>query len=358
LEDSDIEGRTPLFYAVEEKKGELVQFALEHGANVNHQAHDGQTPLHAAAEVGSIPSLERLVEGGADVDAVDGEGRTPLHLAAIRGSRAHAAVLLEHDANVNATDEHGENVFHMLGGEDLKHDMRFYLRHGGDLHHADSAGNTPYLAAARRANLILIHRYFVRKADIAVKNEAGESALDLLQAQIRIPKPDRTWPPKIAARQKLLREAKNLINDQIGGVLESAAASGDLEMLAHVLGTYPDHLQKVTKERPSPLWAASTNGQLEAVKFLVDLGAHKPYRIKFGLMMNDVDRFHILHEAARLGHLEVLQYYIDELGIAWKEKDANGKTLREVSKDPAVLAYLDTLSTRKADDRLVAAEAS
>lgn len=73
-------GATPLHLAVLCDQGEVAQFLIRKGANLNAKVRDehGGTPLHWAAALGRIEMARRLIEAGADVNAKDNHGFTPL----------------------------------------------------------------------------------------------------------------------------------------------------------------------------------------------------------------------------------------------------------------------------------------
>ncbi len=52
---------------------------LEHGAVVNGRGHYGKTPLHFAVENGRTEVLRLLLDHGADANARDESDRTPSH---------------------------------------------------------------------------------------------------------------------------------------------------------------------------------------------------------------------------------------------------------------------------------------
>jgi len=83
LEEHDLEsetdgcGRTPLHYAIANRRHGAVNFFLEKYSNIEHRNHSGHTPLHIALLRGDLICLYLLVEAGAYVDVEMG-GITPL----------------------------------------------------------------------------------------------------------------------------------------------------------------------------------------------------------------------------------------------------------------------------------------
>lgn len=80
VDAQDIEGRTPLFYAVRHSKAPLsiVQKLVQSGANVHLCDNEGANLLHAAWEANIINYLANL---GISLVETDSSGHTPLHNA-------------------------------------------------------------------------------------------------------------------------------------------------------------------------------------------------------------------------------------------------------------------------------------
>ncbi len=77
----DLANYTPLFNAVEQEHIPIVQYLLEHGADIHAQAVTGNTPLHRAI-IRDNPQLVRLLlEYGADPWIEDMFGATALDKA-------------------------------------------------------------------------------------------------------------------------------------------------------------------------------------------------------------------------------------------------------------------------------------
>lgn len=94
--------RSPLHYAAEHGRRNIVLLLLHHGANVNLADWQKYTPLHYAISRGHRACVKVLLEAGADVNAKTLGYFSPLHLAAKRGRDDTTSMLLDFGAKVNA----------------------------------------------------------------------------------------------------------------------------------------------------------------------------------------------------------------------------------------------------------------
>jgi ankyrin repeat protein len=110
-----LQGWTPLHQTVytgtgvpeisSDRTAEYIQLLLSNGASINEltASASAETPLHLAATspVPRASLVEYLVQHGADVNTPSGEGKTPLHLAAERGREPLFRILLDAGADLS-----------------------------------------------------------------------------------------------------------------------------------------------------------------------------------------------------------------------------------------------------------------
>ena len=100
---------TPLHFAAQKGKLEMVESLLTHGADVNARNSDGMTPLHLAARDDRRLVFENLIKNGANLKETTNDGWTCLHYASLYGKS---------NTNRNANDLKATDLIHSI---DLLH---------------------------------------------------------------------------------------------------------------------------------------------------------------------------------------------------------------------------------------------
>ncbi len=83
VDSPTLRGETPLHYAADSGRLQIVNMLLQAGANAYLRDSRGYAANHHAASNGHMMVLDLLHTCGLSVDTVDNEGRTPLLLAVI-----------------------------------------------------------------------------------------------------------------------------------------------------------------------------------------------------------------------------------------------------------------------------------
>ena len=105
----DIQGNSPLYYAVQHGQTGAVKLLLEKGANEDIEIGLGVTPLHDACFSGDKETAKLLLKHGADVE---GKIRKNLHVACSQGNLEVVKLLVESGADVELFDESGSTPLH------------------------------------------------------------------------------------------------------------------------------------------------------------------------------------------------------------------------------------------------------
>ena len=145
LNISDLQGRTPIFYAIEQNKLDAVRALVILGADINAQDFNGETPLILAlkkknidcanlllkqkninvnlkdnagntaamyaSKLAAIAPAQKLVAAGADLNLQDTDGNTPLMNAIIAKQDRTALLFVQNNASLTAINKNGDNAF-------------------------------------------------------------------------------------------------------------------------------------------------------------------------------------------------------------------------------------------------------
>ncbi|XP_076154616.1 poly [ADP-ribose] polymerase tankyrase-2-like isoform X2 [Alosa pseudoharengus] len=133
----DVEGRqsTPLHFAAGYNRVGVVEYLLQHGADVHAKDKGGLVPLHNACSYGHYEVAELLVIHGAVVNVADLWKFTPLHEAAAKGKYEICKLLLQHGADPTKKNRDGNTALDLVKDGDM--DIQDLLR--GDAALLDAA---------------------------------------------------------------------------------------------------------------------------------------------------------------------------------------------------------------------------
>jgi uncharacterized protein len=193
----NVDGSTPLQWAV--YNGDVVEARrlLKAGADATLANNYGATPMSLAAEVANTDMLKLLLEVGANVDSPNPEGQTALMAVARTGNVEAAQLLLSHGATVDAKEKWGGQTALMWASARRHPEMmqlliskgadvnassvsRDYQRHvtaEGRPKNLDSGGLTPLLYAARENCIACVNVLVKSRADIDLPDPDGVSPL-------------------------------------------------------------------------------------------------------------------------------------------------------------------------------------
>ena len=132
---AEVDGTTPLHWAVEYDALPIVEVLLEYGADVTATNRYGVTPLAPACANGNATILERLLDAGADPNTRLQGGETPLMTAARTGNPDAVRVLLAHGADVDAREERrGQTALMWAASHNNAGAIRLLVGAGADIH--------------------------------------------------------------------------------------------------------------------------------------------------------------------------------------------------------------------------------
>jgi ankyrin repeat protein len=177
-EVKDKEGVTPLTAATYAGSAGVVEFLLQHGAEVNfREGKFGGTALIYAARNGHVKLITMLLDKGANPEIGDTqEGRTALLWAVRHNYPAAVKALLGKGANPNVKDKYGRTAL-ATACIYAKPDTLSLLLERAGIKEQDS-GDTPLLLVAAAAGRTDNVKFLLDKgADINIRDKNGQTAL-------------------------------------------------------------------------------------------------------------------------------------------------------------------------------------
>lgn len=130
----EVDGTTPLHWAVHRDDVELVQRLIKAGARAEAKNNYGVTALAEAAVVGDTKVIKLLVEAGANVNSTNGDGQTALMVLSRTSNVEAAEFLLAHGAQVNAAENwRGQTALMWAAAEGQTAMVKELIKHGADL---------------------------------------------------------------------------------------------------------------------------------------------------------------------------------------------------------------------------------
>ncbi|MBV9508003.1 MAG: ankyrin repeat domain-containing protein [Acidobacteriia bacterium] len=329
-------GETALIWAAAAGHADAVRALLDGGADVNGRSASASfahrnagltrlslgewTPLMYTAREGALAAGRTLVEGRADVNAQDPDGATALVLAIINYHYDFAAMLLDAKADPNLADSTGMAALYaavdmnslpwMFGRPEIPAPSQVsaldlierLLNHGANPNaaltkvqfqraHTDGdpalgPGATPFLRAAKAADLSLMKLLLAHGADPNVRMEKGNTALMLAaglgyrDGNMAVPTRDRGTPQEaIAAIQICLDQGADINTAGENGntaLHDSVTGRGDPEIIRY-LAAHGASLTVKNSSGQTPLDVArsSRRDRIAAAKALEELAAHQ-----------------------------------------------------------------------------------
>lgn len=164
----DRSGRTLLLIGSYQKRVDIVEFLLAHGAKeiINKADNEGTGPLAYAAHADDPALTKLLLEHGAQVDVQDLRGVSPLMLAISGRKIANIACLLDHKANVNLEDTDGHTALTIAIAHQLTPVAKTLLEYGANPNATTQYGATPLSFAINYENEEIIEMLAAKGANL------------------------------------------------------------------------------------------------------------------------------------------------------------------------------------------------
>ncbi|XP_050690454.1 poly [ADP-ribose] polymerase tankyrase-2-like isoform X1 [Eriocheir sinensis] len=252
----DLDGRhsTPLHFAAGYNRVPIVEYLLQHGADVHAKDKGGLVPLHNACSYGHYEVTELLVRHGASVNVADLWKFTPLHEAAAKGKYDIVKLLLKHGADVNRKNRDGHTALDLVKESDQ--DVADLLR-----------GDAALLDAAKKGNLARVQK-LLNPDNINCRDSQGRNSTPLHLA---------AGYNNLEVAEYLLENGADVNAQDKGGLipLHNASSYGHLDIAA-LLIRFQTAVNATDRWGFTPLHEAAQKGRTQLCALLLAHGAD-PY---------------------------------------------------------------------------------
>ncbi|XP_022805596.1 death-associated protein kinase 1-like [Stylophora pistillata] len=286
IESKDWKGWTPLMIAVSASYGkpQIARYLIENGSDPSQEDPSGWNSLHCASQGGCPDVIELLLHYVPDIEARTANGWTPLMNAAGNGKLEAAKYLLAKGANPTAEDDNGCNALHFASWRGDPHIIELIFSHMPDIDATNSDGWTPLMVAACNGKLEAVRCLIKNGADASLEN-------------------DERW-----------------------NSFQCAVKGGNPQIIEIILSYLSEtcHMPDVDSrcvDGRTPLMIAISCGKLQAVKYLLEMGADP--------LLEDNDKCNSLHHASKCdpGIMKLLLSHVS------KRQDAPSRVSNERNKE-------------------------
>ncbi|XP_067286244.1 poly [ADP-ribose] polymerase tankyrase-2 isoform X1 [Pseudorasbora parva] len=258
----DVEGRqsTPLHFAAGYNRVAVVEYLLQHGADVHAKDKGGLVPLHNACSYGHYEVAELLVIHGAVVNVADLWKFTPLHEAAAKGKYEICKLLLQHGADPTKKNRDGNTPLDLVKDEDT--DIQDLLR-----------GDAALLDAAKKGCLSRVKKLCTPE-NVNCRDTQGRHSTPLHLA---------AGYNNLEVAEYLLQHGAEVNSQDKGGLipLHNAASYGHVDVAA-LLIKYSACVNATDKWAFTPLHEAAQKGRTQLCALLLAHGADPTLRNQEG----------------------------------------------------------------------------
>jgi hypothetical protein len=177
---------TPLMFASQNNKIEVVKILVQAGANINSVNSDGTNSFWLAADKSNNDIAIYLANKGSNINTtLNTNGYTALHIVAEEGNDQLLDFLLKHkNINLNQlTGQDGDEVNALFIAINKRHYIIAHklLNAGIDVDCANDEGYTPLMVAALRQQPDLVSAILTKTPDLSATNDDDETYKDIVR---------------------------------------------------------------------------------------------------------------------------------------------------------------------------------
>jgi ankyrin repeat protein len=317
------------------------------------KSHTPDLSIHEASAIGDVDTILSLIKRGIQVDSWDGGScRTALHYAVICGRTKVVNSLLKYGAYIGAKDTSRCTPLHYAFKNKHYELAELLIEHGVDVNlSVNERGDTALHSAVRNSNLRIVELIMAKGADVAVRNDDGQTALDIAMDRgrrkiVSLLAKNRSAAASIhlaafigdQSRVQDLIESGTDINaqDQSGMTPLLRAISGRQVQLAKLLVENGADISVGNRWGQAPLIYALWNRDPGMVQWLLEKGADTNTKdnTPFG--------YTSLHWSVRMGNKELIELVLGA-GADVNLKGSDGKTALQLAREKGETEIVELL---------------
>ncbi|GJQ75780.1 hypothetical protein Trydic_g17851 [Trypoxylus dichotomus] len=173
-DDRSVHSVTPLWCAAVSGKLPVIEYLVEHGADINAVSDTGSTPVRSACFMTHLEIVQYLVAHGADINRPNFNGGTCL-INSVQSAQL-CKFLLKHRADVNARDIQNKTALHYAIQEHRLETTQLLLEHNAD-YNAKSKYGDDALQTACLKGAVVIFEYLIRTINYSKERLANAHEL-------------------------------------------------------------------------------------------------------------------------------------------------------------------------------------
>ena len=186
----DVQGKTALYHALEleKRKINIVEYLIEHGANVNEIINDeNETILFSAVIRSNDAIIKLLIDNGADINHKNKDNNIPLGIVTYKGKEAdYFEMLINNNVDFEELNKRDGNSIFLNSLSNRNKTLFNYIMDivdmGNieiDINHRGAHQNTALMYAVKTNDIEIVSRVLEKNPDINVKNISLDTAFTL-----------------------------------------------------------------------------------------------------------------------------------------------------------------------------------
>ena len=339
---------TPFHLAIFTGKLTLIQyFAEECVVDLNSRDSHRQTPIHLAAGYGHLNIVKYLVKRGCTPLQTSVDGNTPAHHAALRG---HIAVIKYFKKQFNSILHHDNQLLQKpihyacnMGEVDV---VQYLVEECAvEINCKDKNGITPFFEAVFNGHLVVVEYLIKRGCNPLEQTVFGNGAIHIAVWNNQLP------------MLKYLKEQLNCdpsaANDKEQMPIHYACVKGHIDIIQYLVEECAVQINCKDKNGHTPFLEAVFNGHLVVAEYLIRHGCNPPEQDIYGngaihhavlnnqlpvlkylkeqlncdpSATNNKRQIMPIHFACVKGHIDIIQYLVEECAVKINCKDEDGQT--------------------------------